>query len=109
MVMVKIQDCRRVSLEEAIEILYHNPDCFVERYDIKTGATTRVQGLFRKNVYGGEYMDQVCISEDFEYSDASNLLDLLYKEPLYTQTDEFLSVVVKDEEQKAEGTTNDQN
>ena len=86
---IKRSDCKEICVEDAIEILLKNPSGIVERFDFKTKETKRVPGVFVK-VPMCEYMDQICIDDD---SDAWTLIETLGRETLYTQSDEYLSVV----------------
>lgn len=87
---LKLENCRKVDIEEAIRLLINNPDGFCEFY--RNGKLHRRAGLYRKLMYS-DYMERVDISSVDEYGLSSRLIELLHTTQLYTQTDEYLNAV----------------
>lgn len=82
--MVTLKDCRKVEIEEAIEILAKNPSGWVE-HAIAGGKWMRKPALFRYNSTF-QYMEVI----ESENMSACDLVNLLTKSYVYTQTDEYL-------------------
>lgn len=82
--MISINDCRKVEIEEAIEILAKNPGGYMEHI-IAGGKWIRKPALF---IYNStfQYMEVI----ESENMSACDLVNLLTKSYVYTQTDEYL-------------------
>lgn len=82
--MFTLKDCRKVEIEEAIEILAKNPGGYMEHV-IAGGKWMRRPALFRYNSTF-QYMEVI----ESENMSACDLVELLTKSYVYTQTDEYL-------------------
>ena len=82
--MFTLKDGRKVEIEEAIEILAKNPDGCMERA-INGGKWMRIPALFKYNSMF-QYMEVI----ESENLSAYDLVRLLTKSYVYTQTDEYL-------------------